>query len=191
MKKGTAVKFIGTENKSAIEKTYIWDIQIIKGNGTTVPDETLYLIQHPQGALLTEETKKDFKGFNVDKLTPGKSYMAVYANEIIDLDNPTSNIQNPIINTVQPTPNVEMITVTMPKQYFQEVKDFLSSQKEQMETNKMVKFSMKKEEYNEMLNYFTEMIKATEAALLQTQMEIQMNDDKDLIDKVNNLTSQI
>jgi len=157
MKKGTAVKFIGTDKKSAIEKTYIWDVVETK-------DATLYLIQHPEGTLFTPETKKDFEGFNTTKLTHGKSYMVAYANELIDLTEPIINNESS---------NNQLITVTLPREYFEEIKNYLSVQKEQMETNKMVRMTMKKEELAEAIHYFSEMIKTTENALSQPQNSLE------------------
>jgi hypothetical protein len=173
MKTGTAVKFIGAANKSPLEKTYIWDVATIKGNGTTIKDTYMYLIQHPEGTLLTPESVKDFAGFKVDKLTMGKSYMAAEPHELIDLANPSSSaaLANQETSDIG-HPTSDLITTTLPRQYFEEIKDYFVAQKEQLETNKMVRMTMKKEDLNDAINYFTQMITATENALKQTQPSV-------------------
>lgn len=160
MKTGTPVKFVGAKNKAPIEKTYVWaTAQIEQG--------VIYLIEHPDGVLLTEENKKDFVGFNPEKLQAGKKYLVAYSGQLIDLSQPTEAIA-PTTNNQQPT----TITVTMPKEYFENIKGFLESQKEAMEKNPLVKFQMKKAEFAEMMAFYTQLIDDTNKALAQAQQTL-------------------
>lgn len=160
MKKGTQVKFIGTEKKQSVEATYIWDVVIVSEK------EKLYLIEHPEGMLLNEATIADFKGFNVEKLHHGKRYLAAYPNELIDLSNTKTE-------TVESTTvKIEMLTTVMPKAYFTEVKDLIEMQREQcLKSKTMLKLAqgISEEDFNEMIASFTQLITATENALNQTQ----------------------
>lgn len=156
MKKGTAVKFIGTENREPVEKTYIWAIQKVS------PIETIYLIEHPQGVLFNEATKKDFDGYDTSKLHEGKRYMAANAHELIDLTTKEET------NTEIKNTELEIITVKMPKIYFEQVKDFLTSQKEQLQSNEfMALLQMNKTEFNQMLKFYDDLIFDTNFALAQ------------------------
>lgn len=148
MKKGTLVKFIGTETRQPIEKTYIWAVV-----------ENLYLIEHPQGTEFKEETKKDFEGFDTSKLTIGKRYLLAHPQELIDLTAPAETVTNTVVET---------ITVTMPKEYFEQVKDFMTSQKEQCQSNPIVKMQLGAD-FDNMINFYDELIKASDNALAQEQ----------------------
>lgn len=158
MKKGTPVKFIGNETRHAIEKTFVWDVAKISLT------ENMYLIEHPEGTLLNENTLKDFKGYNTDKLHFGKKYLAAKIDELIDLS------EHPEGESIKN--NIEMITTTLPKTYFEKIKDLVSTQKEQCVNNKtMIKIAqgMSEKDFNEMVEYFNELIKATDNALKQPQ----------------------
>lgn len=160
MKKGTQVKFIGTEKKQALESTYIWDVVY------TSKTSKMYLIEHPEGMLLNETTIPDFKGFNIEKLHHGKRYIAAYSNELINLSNPQSQ------ETVEPSIEIEMIKTVMPKAYFQEVKDLIEMQRDQcLKSKTMLKIAqgISEEDFNEMIKSFTQLITATENALNQPQ----------------------
>lgn len=160
MKKGTAVKFIGSETRTAIEKTFIWDV-------VTTKNETVYLIEHPQGTLLSADTEKEFAGFNVSKLQHGKKYMAVEPREIISLDPVTT--QEPTTPIV--AQETEMITTTLPRAYFEELKEYLKHNREQLD-NKMVRLTMKKDDYEAATKFFDQMILATDGALTQPQISL-------------------
>lgn len=161
MKKGTQVKFLGAQNRQPIEKTYVWAV-------ANAENTLIYLIEHPQGVELTEENRKSFDGFNPDKLQIGKKYLVAYPGELINLSD--NNEVKQTQTTVQPQTD-EIITVKMPKVYFEQIKEFLESQKEQMQKNPLIKFQMKKEEFAEMIKFYDDLIFDTTFALNQTQTQ--------------------
>lgn len=157
MKKGTAVKFIGAKNKQPIEKTFIWAT-------ASVEQGEIYLIEHPDGVLLTEENRKEFEGFNPEKLQTGRKYLVAYSGELIDLSQPTELTTNN-----QPSTS-EAITVTMPKEYFENIVGFMEAQKKALQENPMLaKLQLGKEGYNDMVSFYQQIIDDTNKALAQQQ----------------------
>lgn len=127
MKKGSAVKFVGNETRSPYNKTYIWQVVNISEN------EIGYIIEHPEGTLLNEQTEKtDFTGIDTKKLHQGKRYMMAYATELIDLD-AIAEAEKPKEAVVIPiTPELDNteISLSLPKHVWESISNAVLTYKE-------------------------------------------------------------
>lgn len=90
-----------------VPKTFVWDIS--SENGI----DFYYLIQHPDGLELTDQSANQFIGYNVIRLKQGIKYLSASEKELTSLESNVSLTQD---NTAEINPSLNVpINVTLTK----------------------------------------------------------------------------
>ena len=128
MKKGTLVKFIGDGKLKSLERTYVYGTRADK-----------ILIEHPQGNASDDPRVKEYLLANYN-LAPTKKqfFIEANANELIALNADGTEMQ--LQPAIQQLPDAatfidEDITVTVPKSFLLNLKQYFVAQKQSMDPN--------------------------------------------------------
>jgi hypothetical protein len=128
MKKGTLVKFIGDVKLMPLQRTYVYGTRADK-----------ILIEHPQGNASDDPTVKEYLLANYS-LSPTKKqfFIEANANELIALNPDGTEMQ--LQPVVQQLPDAETfvdedLTITVPKSFLLNLKQYFVAQKQSMDPN--------------------------------------------------------
>ncbi len=131
--KGIAVKFEGANNLKAIKQTYV--------HAVATEDEInyFYLIEHPQGIVLCEQTEYKFQGFDTLKLKQGLKYVVAGETELEAIIQQTE-IQNPQeqLGEQEGIDPQEQISITLPRCQWEATLGAIQTTIASLQQNKML-----------------------------------------------------
>ncbi len=156
-KKGQLVSFDGANHLASLSKTFIHAVD------TDDHINYFYLIEHPSGKILIDQTKHEFTGFDITKLKQGLKYISAQENELTAVEQPKPAVVESAAPIIKEQVIDEPITFTTTKSVIDSIIGATASQYMAFKNNKiivMMQAQLDDETYNAIL-------KSTETALIQ------------------------